>query len=66
MARRFGSAMIWKTDSIGLIYPIEHIRVKAYYGRRAQAAVSIGVRNAPSDAFLGCYSESCVSGPPQC
>jgi len=30
MARRFGSAMISKTDSIPLIYPTAHIPVKVY------------------------------------
>ncbi|MGB7730937.1 MAG: hypothetical protein WBL50_23125, partial [Candidatus Acidiferrum sp.] len=28
--RRFGSAMISNTDSMPLVYPREHIRVKAY------------------------------------
>jgi hypothetical protein len=32
MARRFGSAMISKTDSILLIYSTAHIRVKVYLG----------------------------------
>jgi hypothetical protein len=41
IARRFGSAMISK-DSILLIYPTEHIRVKVYLGR-AEATVSVGV-----------------------
>jgi len=31
MARRFGSAMISKTDSTLLIYLTTHIRVKVYY-----------------------------------
>jgi hypothetical protein len=36
MARRFGSAMIPNADSILLIYPTKHIRVKAYKGRARQ------------------------------
>ncbi len=31
MARRLGSAMTSKIDSIGLIYSAAHILVKAYY-----------------------------------
>src|SRR5260370_31814868 len=33
IARRFGSAMISKTDSILLVYSTEHIRVKVYTNR---------------------------------
>ena len=33
MARRFGSAMISKTDSTLLIYSTEHMLVKVYKGR---------------------------------
>ncbi|PYS21161.1 MAG: hypothetical protein DMG11_28435 [Acidobacteria bacterium] len=43
--------MISNTDSILLIYPTEHIRVKVYKGLGAQATVSVG-GDAPSDAFL--------------
>src|SRR5208283_4738067 len=33
IARRFGSAMISKTDSIPCVYSTEHILVKVYLGR---------------------------------
>jgi hypothetical protein len=44
--------MISNTDSTLLVYSTEHIRVKVYTGKGAQATVSVGVRDAPSDAFL--------------
>src|SRR5258708_39740400 len=40
IARRFGSAMISKTDSTPLIYPSEHILVKVYNRSRRQRAAS--------------------------
>jgi len=39
MARRFGSAMISKTDSTLFIYSTEHMRVKAYKGRSKGLAI---------------------------
>ncbi len=36
MARRFGSAMISNTDSTLLIYPTEHILVKAYNKKKSR------------------------------
>ena len=52
--------MISNTVSTPLVYSIEYIRVKVYIGKKmnytpdkgTQAMVSVGVRNAPSDAFL--------------
>src|SRR5260370_8956016 len=40
IARRFGSAMISNTDSMLFVYSKEHIRVKVYSGRGAQATVA--------------------------
>src|SRR6266403_4079392 len=63
IARRFGSAMISNTDSTLLVYSTEHIRVKVYIGKGAQATVSVGVRDAPSDAFLaGAIQSAARSG----
>jgi hypothetical protein len=63
MARRFGSAMISKTDSTLLIYASEHMLVKVYSGR-GQASVA---RTAAGGAyvptlFVGMYAPFGIAG----
>jgi hypothetical protein len=56
MARRFGSAMISKTDSTLFVYYTEHIRVKAYtdWGQATfQSACQKGTLRALRMASLG-------------
>ena len=43
IARRFGSAMISKTDSTLLVYAAGHIRVKGYNGWRLHGGVKSNV-----------------------
>jgi len=50
MARRFGSAMISKTDSTLLIYSARHMRVKVYTSGE-QEKISARVRGCTAHAF---------------
>src|SRR5260370_11473299 len=52
IARRFGSAMISKTDSILLVYSTEHIRIKVYKGGGPRQRFQSACGDAPSDAFF--------------
>src|SRR4029434_10227340 len=54
IARRFGSAMISNTDSILLIYSIEHILVKAYTVGCMESSIAVnglGTHEAFPDKF---------------
>src|SRR6266851_3934267 len=63
IARRFGSAMISKTDSILFVYSKEHIRVKVYSGRGPRRRFQSACGDAPSDAFLaGAIQSAARSG----
>src|SRR6267154_71324 len=53
IARRFGSAMISKTDSILLVYCTAHIRVKVYKGREPGRVPRAKILVFLNHAFIG-------------